>query len=365
MAAFMGLGAAVGGIANFAGSLVEADAAKDAQAQTAEQIEAAKLAANQAAGSSMSRLGGAIPGALTNMETGFTQGTDLAAQGYGQQRADLLQSGALGVDAITQGQGGALSSLYGGLQAGGDILTNRQDRSGQMLDQQGGLYGNYQADPGYAFRKQEGEDAIRRMQAARGGRFGGAAMKELVDYNQNMASQEFGNYANRANSEFGARSNSDAQGLQAGGQLASLYAQAGQGAANTYMGGAGQMADIYGRTGTQLGGQAAGAGGQLGANTSGYFGSLANLGLDTAKQMNQYELGAAGVGVNMIPTQAANNQSTVPYAGSAINAIGNTVGTLSSIPLLYGASGGFDSGDGAYGGEFEGQPQQPSPYPPR
>lgn len=323
-----------GGVAGVIGSIIQAKEAELGRKLTQEEIDAAKLAANQSAGSSMSRLDAQVPGALANIDAGYTAGTDFLTQGLGQQRADILQSGQLGQDAVTQGMGGALASISGGVGGAGDLLMNRQDRAGAMLDQPGGMYGNYQADPGYQFRLQQGEDAMRRMQAAQGGRFGGAAMKALVDYNQNAASQEFGNYANRANSEFGARSGSDAMDLQGRGQAANIYAQGGRDAANTYMGGAGQLADITGRTGTQLGANAAGAGAALGGAASQYFGQLASLPIDIAKQDNAYDMSAGGVPASLVPTSAVNNQAGTPYAGGAANAVGNTITGLAQIPIL-------------------------------
>jgi len=58
---------------------------------------------------------------------------------------------------------------------------------------------DYQADPGYAFRLSEGQKALDRAAAAKGGFNSGAAAKGLIDYNQNMASQEYGNAYNRYN----------------------------------------------------------------------------------------------------------------------------------------------------------------------
>lgn len=56
---------------------------------------------------------------------------------------------------------------------------------------------DFQADPGYAFRQQQGEQAINRASAARGGFFSGRVGKELADFNSGLASQEYGNAYNR------------------------------------------------------------------------------------------------------------------------------------------------------------------------
>lgn len=52
-------------------------------------------------------------------------------------------------------------------------------------------------DPGYAFRLAEGQRAIERSTAARGGLQSGAALKAAAQYGQDMASQEYGNSFNR------------------------------------------------------------------------------------------------------------------------------------------------------------------------
>lgn len=76
------------------------------------------------------------------------------------------------------GAAGALGRLYGtdGLPA---------DLSG------------FTASPAYQFRVGEGQKAIERSAAAKGGLYSGAAGKALTDYGQSAASQEFDNYVSR------------------------------------------------------------------------------------------------------------------------------------------------------------------------
>lgn len=52
-------------------------------------------------------------------------------------------------------------------------------------------------DPGYAFRLQQGRQAVENHNSAGDGALTGAAFKDLIDYNQNSASQEYGNSFNR------------------------------------------------------------------------------------------------------------------------------------------------------------------------
>lgn len=73
-----------------------------------------------------------------------------------------------------------------------------------------GLYGSllkkfgvedFEADPGYAFRQSEGQKGVERSAAARGGLFSGAAGKAMTRFNQDLASQEYGNAYNRFNND--------------------------------------------------------------------------------------------------------------------------------------------------------------------
>lgn len=59
----------------------------------------------------------------------------------------------------------------------------------------------FTADPGYQFRLQEGQKALERSAAARGGLFSGRAAKDLTNYGQGAASQEYGNAFNRFQTE--------------------------------------------------------------------------------------------------------------------------------------------------------------------
>ena len=56
---------------------------------------------------------------------------------------------------------------------------------------------DFQADPGYDFRMAEGARGMNNSAAARGGVLSGAALKAASKYNQNFASNEYGNSYNR------------------------------------------------------------------------------------------------------------------------------------------------------------------------
>lgn len=56
---------------------------------------------------------------------------------------------------------------------------------------------DFQQDPGYAFRLAEGQKALERSAAARGGLISGGALKAATGYGQQMGSQEYQNAFNR------------------------------------------------------------------------------------------------------------------------------------------------------------------------
>ena len=114
---------------------------------------------------------------------------------------------------------------------------------------------DFQADPGYAFRLSEGQQALDRSAAARGGTQSGAALKAAARYGQDMGSQEYGNAYNRYQTN---RTNQLAPlgSLMSSGQAAAAGAAANAG---TYGANAGNL--------MMQGGQATAAG-QLGAGNS-------------------------------------------------------------------------------------------------
>jgi hypothetical protein len=59
----------------------------------------------------------------------------------------------------------------------------------------------FQEDPGYAFRLSEGQKALERQAAARGGLISGGALKAATRYGQEMGSQEYTNAFNRYQTE--------------------------------------------------------------------------------------------------------------------------------------------------------------------
>ena len=78
----------------------------------------------------------------------------------------------------------ALPGYVSGIAPGGELVR-------------GFTQADYQADPGYAFRLSEGQKALERSAAARGGLISGGALKAAAKYGQEMGSQEYSNAYNR------------------------------------------------------------------------------------------------------------------------------------------------------------------------
>lgn len=155
-------------------------------------------------------------------------------------------------------------------QGGSAASANASDPNAGMADPNASYYGdqtdpqygsllqpfdveqfyNYE-DPGYGFRLQQGTQALRNAASAGSGALSGAALKDLLDYNQNAASQEYTNAFNRYQTQQGnifSRLSTIAQLGQSaaagvGSQGTALAGNAGQAIANA---GAAQGAGIVG-----------------------------------------------------------------------------------------------------------------------
>jgi hypothetical protein len=120
-------------------------------------------------------------------------------------------------------------------------------------------------DPGYAFRLSEGQKALDRSAAARGGLISGSALKAATRYGQDMGSQEYTNAFNRYQTERAAQ----LQPLQS-------LAGVGQTAANTLGNAAGAYGTNVGNIAMTGGANAANAalmGGNIRASQYGTIGN--------------------------------------------------------------------------------------------
>lgn len=103
------------------------------------------------------------------------------AQAFQQRQADQARAD---VEPWRATGANKLAELAQRTSAGGDLM-----KSFGMDD--------FQKDPGYEFRMAEGMKGMTNSAAARGNLLSGAALKAASQYNQNFASNEFGNASNR------------------------------------------------------------------------------------------------------------------------------------------------------------------------
>jgi hypothetical protein len=171
----------------------------------------------------------------------------------------------------------------------------------------------FQQDPGYQFRLEEGMKALDRQAAARGGLISGSALKAAQRFGQGLASQEYQNAFNRYQAERAA-------------QLQPLQSLAGVGQTTAQqIGAAGQQ---YGQAGSNVLGQMASNVGNLmtagaQARASGYVGGANAL------------TGAFGTGLNFYQNQQFVNELAKLNAAQA-----RTVNP-SPIGLPMPSAGGF------------------------
>lgn len=95
---------------------------------------------------------------------------------------------------------------------------------------------DFEADPGYAFRQAEGQKAIERSAAARGGLVSGSALKATQRFGQDLASQEYMSAYNRFNTNQNNQYNRFASLAGVGQTANNSLAQAGQNYANAFTG---------------------------------------------------------------------------------------------------------------------------------
>ena len=140
-------------------------------------------------------------------------------------------------------------------------------------------------DPGYQFRLAQGQQALERSAAARGGLLSGGLARNLADYSQGLASQEYGQVYNRALGQNQLRYGRDLA------QNQSAYERALQGYTTNYNVGMQQWQNRLAPWQTLAGGgQTAGAQlGQLGSNYASQVGNIlaANANAQGASQMAQ------------------------------------------------------------------------------
>jgi hypothetical protein len=152
---------------------------------------------------------------------------DLQALQYQQQRADLQPFVTAGAGAQNR-----LLDLMGLSKNTGAEGFGKYTKDFSMSD--------FEADPGYGFRFSEGQKALERQSAARGGLISGGALKAATRFGQEMGSQEYNNAynryqtnrANQLNPLFNLTASGQASATNQATSAGNYGAQAGQGITN-------------------------------------------------------------------------------------------------------------------------------------
>ena len=118
------------------------------------------------------------------------------------------------------------------MAAGQNALAQYQ----QGIDQ--GFNFDFQADPGYQFRLNEGQRMLEGSAAAAGNLYSGNTLRALTDYGQGMASNEYGNYIARLGSLAGIGQAAAGNQANAGANFAAGAGQAIAGLGNAQAAGA-------------------------------------------------------------------------------------------------------------------------------
>lgn len=278
-----GLGALAGGAFGMAGSSRQADAAQ----------QAAQLQSDAA-----------------------QRGMDISQQQYAQTREDLEPYRDIGGQAMGRlgslMQGGAFDRTFGVSPEEQYAQLQRPYESRGLAELGGPIDVDITQDPGYQFRLQQGQEAVEKSAAARGGYFSGQTGIDLQKYGQGLASQEY-------QSAFDREMSQRQLGLTGRGQE---FAER-QGEAGQYLGLAGlteeQTNNLYNRYSGMAGM------GQQAAMGTGQFGQQA------ATAAGGYDMASAGAQAGGITGSAG------AYAGgmqNINNQLQGALGTMSQYNLM-------------------------------
>jgi hypothetical protein len=310
------LGAVIGGVQATVGQITGAEAAgqqekaaQRAQAQMLAGIQQQQMQLGANTANQMSLWNGATSQGNAALQQSFGQGMGALGAGYGMGQGQFAQgAGALNQLAAMGPYSAAQMGAGGNVQA---LMANPNA---------------FQQDPGYQFRLQQGQQAVQASNAAQGGRLSGRALQEMSSFNQGLASQEFGNAFQRAQS-------ADAQIMQAQQFNAMAQNQAMAQAMGLNAQGLQGLGSLY-----QNQAQFSAQGGQAQANL------MAQLGMGMNQNIFAGAQGQAGALQNQMAQQMSlldmQNMAyggTVGYAGQGMQAIAN--GQMAKAEGSFGTTG--------------------------
>ena len=125
-------------------------------------------------------------------------GADASKKAAKTQAKSAKDANKLIWDMYQQSRADSMPWLIAGKDALGKLSDMTKDGSDYM---RGFNLSDFQADPGYQFRMDEGQKALERSAAANGNLNSGATLKALSRYGQDYASNEYNNAYNRWNND--------------------------------------------------------------------------------------------------------------------------------------------------------------------
>jgi hypothetical protein len=181
---------------------------------------------------------------------------DVASNFTGRPQARAIRDAAKIQSAAGDKAASTISGMYdksradlspwvmGGAQAGSE-LQGMLAPGGQLRQTFNPFTFDVNSDPGAQFRLEQANKAFERSAAGRGRSMGGGAARSLAEFNQGLASQEYGNAYNRYNTDRAAFNEDQGnlfarlfglsqQGQQGAGALANLNTQSGDTLANIF-----------------------------------------------------------------------------------------------------------------------------------
>jgi len=203
-AALLG-GAALGGVTSLIGADQQADASKKSanlqmdQFNTLNQQQQPFIQSGYGANQQLMQLLGigGTPGGVS------ASGTPLSFEEWSAQNTP---TGGSPIDRLIRSTQGPDRAGYDRYVAGfkpGTAPDSSAGNYGSLLHPfDADTFRQYQ-DPGYQFRKQQGEQSVLNSASAGSGAMSGAALKDLLSFNQDLASTEYGNAFNRYQTQQG------------------------------------------------------------------------------------------------------------------------------------------------------------------
>lgn len=268
------------------------------------------------------------------------QGYNLATGNYDQALKALADAYATARGDVGTARSGALSYYQPYIQAGQPALSRIV-----ALTTPGDT--SFQADPGYAWRVAQGEQAIQNSAAGRGGVLGGNTLKALEAYRQGQASNEYNNVYNRnlglATLGYGASQGAADTERWAGNLNTALASRYGADTSGVY----GQLADLASRYGNNRAGILSGYYGTLGDLTSGYNSATNAAALARANATANFAVQNAQASAAR-EAQGGGGGWLSPVLGLAGGALGGYLGGPSGGALgagLGSALGGYATGN--------------------